>query len=125
MKDAIKAYIEEQCQDEGNATLRTNYADSKQDIDGCCAYINNEARKYLNGQNGAIADAVVYGWAVHYFEEKIYDKKASKPAPKAEPKAKKVLPVGKEMRPVAQPVAEAKPEPKKPAANLLFDFDEL
>lgn len=36
----------------------------------CYAYITEQARKEANGSNSVmIADEVVYGWAVHYFED--------------------------------------------------------
>ncbi len=42
---------------------------NKKTLSECWAFITNEARKELNGKSGAITDATVYGWAVHYFEE--------------------------------------------------------
>lgn len=35
----------------------------------CWKYICKEAQKYLSNKNGAIADEVVFGWAIHFFEE--------------------------------------------------------
>lgn len=111
--ERIKEYIEELCQAEGHETLKANYEDSKQDIAGCVKYIEEEARKVIKGQCGHIEDEIVYGWAVHYFVEKLYNAKTLKP--KAEPKA---APKKAKVQPVAQPVAE-------PAENFLFDFNEL
>ena len=117
MENIIRKHIEELCQAEGHEVLKANYEDSKQDIAGCVKYINDEARKVITGQCGHVEDEIVYGWAVHYFVEKLYNAKT--PKAKAEPKAapKKMQPVT-EMQPVAQPVAE-------PDENFLFDFNEL
>lgn len=41
----------------------------RKDLDDCWSFIVGEAKKHLNGRNGGIANATVYGWAVHYFEE--------------------------------------------------------
>ena len=32
-------------------------------------YITDEARKHLQGKSGAIEDKVVFGWAVHFYDE--------------------------------------------------------
>lgn len=121
MENIIRKHIEELCQAEGHEALKENYEDSKQDIAGCVKYINEEARKVIKGQCGHVDDEIVYGWAVHYFVEKLYNAKTLKA--KAEPKAKKVdkapepkaAPKKAKVQPVAQPVAE-------PAENFLFDF---
>ena len=36
---------------------------------GCWKYITNEAKEYLLNKSGAVEDDVVFGWAIHYFEE--------------------------------------------------------
>ncbi len=44
---------------------------SKKDLDGFMAFANSEAKKLAEkGANSAcVEDSVVYGWAIHYFEE--------------------------------------------------------
>ena len=80
-------------------------------------YASSEARKLAsNGANSAcVEDKVVYGWAVHYFEEDsiegtLYNEDGSeyKPAPKVTDK------------PVVKPVQQ-----KKNSAQIsIFDFEE-
>ena len=43
------------------------FDDSK--LDKCIKYITDEARKHLQGKSGAIEDKVVFGWAVHFYDE--------------------------------------------------------
>lgn len=90
---------------------------NKKTLDGFMKYALDEARKLASkGANSAcVEDKVVYGWAVHYFEEEsiegtLYNEDGTeyKPAPKPTPaKVRKV-------------------EPKKPEQRqaTLFDFME-
>ena len=90
---------------------------NKKTLDGFMKYASSEARKLASkGANSAcVEDKVVYGWAIHYFEEDSIegtlfnaDGTEYKPAPKSAPtKVKKV-------------------EPKKPEQRqaTLFDFME-
>lgn len=90
---------------------------NKKTLDGFMKYASSEARKLASkGANSAcVEDKVVYGWAVHYFEEEsiegtLYNEDGTeyKPAPKPMPaKVRKV-------------------EPKKPEQHqpTLFDFME-
>lgn len=90
---------------------------NKKTLDGFMKYASDEARKLASkGANSAcVEDKVVYGWAVHYFEENSIedtlfnaDGTEYKPAPKSAPtKVKKVEP--------------KKPEERQPT---LFDFME-
>ena len=90
---------------------------NKKTLDGFMKYASDEARKLASkGANSAcVEDKVVYGWAVHYFEEDSIegtlfnaDGTEYKPAPKSAPtKVNKVEP--------------KKPEERQPT---LFDFME-
>lgn len=90
---------------------------NKKTLDGFMKYASSEARKLASkGANSAcVEDKVVYGWAVHYFEEEsiegtLYNEDGTeyKPAPKPTPaKVRKVEP--------------KKPEQRQPT---LFDFIE-
>lgn len=62
MKNAIKAYLERECMND--VALKSKYDENK--LDGCIKYITEQARKRLNGKNGAIEDTTVYQWARHY-----------------------------------------------------------
>ena len=75
---------------------------NKKTLDGFMRYASSEARKFASkGANSAcVEDKVVYGWAVHYFEEEsiegtLYNEDGTeyKPAPKTTPaKVKKYAP---------------------------------
>ena len=90
---------------------------NKKTLDGFMKYASSEARKLASkGANSAcVEDKVVYGWAVHYFEEDsiegtLYneDGREYKPAPKITDK------------PVVKPVQQ-----KNSSAQIsMFDFEE-
>lgn len=82
---------------------------SKKTLDGFMNYANGEARKIAEkGSNYAcVSDDVVFGWAIHYFEEdsiieKLYNEDGTEYQPK------KSAPKKTEKK------AELKPEVKKP-----------
>ena len=124
-QELVKAYLEENA----NATLEEKINNgtpfekdgktfiNKKTLDGFMKYASDEARKLASkGANSeCVEDNVVYGWAVHYFEEDSIegtlfnaDGTEYKPAPKSAPtKVKKVEP--------------KKPEERQPT---LFDFME-
>ena len=99
---------------------------NKKTLDGFMKYASDEARKLASkGANSAcVEDKVVYGWAVHYFEENSIegtlfnaDGTEYKPAPKSAPtKVKKVEPKKTEER---QPTLFdfMEPEKSEPKAN--------
>lgn len=70
---AIAAYLEANASD----ALREKIAEAQKSGKGvaqCYAYITEQARKQAAGVNSVmIADEVVYGWAVHYFEDEWRD----------------------------------------------------
>lgn len=124
-QELIKAYLEENASEIisdkiNNGTPfekdRKTFI-NKKTLDGFMKYASDEARKLASkGANSAcVEDKVVYGWAVHYFEEDSIegtlfnaDGTEYKPAPKSAPtKVKKVEP--------------KKPEERQPT---LFDFME-
>jgi hypothetical protein len=124
-QELVKAYLEENASETlaekiNNGTPFEKYGRTfinKKTLDGFMKYASSEARKLASkGANSAcVEDKVVYGWAVHYFEEDSIegtlfnaDGTEYKPAPKSTPaKVKKVEP--------------KKPEERQPT---LFDFME-
>ena len=124
-QELIKAYLEENASETLAEKINNGTPfekDGKQlinrkTLDGFMRYACDEARKLAaKGANSAcVEDKVVYGWAVHYFEEEsiegtLYNDDGTeyKPAPKPTPaKVKKVEP--------------KKPEQRQPS---LFDFME-
>ena len=124
-QELVKAYLEENASEvlaekinngtpfEKDAKILTN----KKTLDGFMKYASDEARKLASkGANSAcVEDKVVYGWAIHYFEEDsiegtLYNEDGSeyKPTPKVTDK------------PVVRPVKQ-----KNNSAQIsMFDFDE-
>ena len=90
---------------------------NKKTLDGFMKYASSEARKLASkGANSAcVEDKVVYGWAVHYFEEDaiegtLYNEDGSeyKPAPKVTDK----------------PVIKTVKQKKSTSQISMFDFEE-
>ena len=110
---------------------------NKKTLDGFMKYATSEARKLAEkGANYAcIEDSVVFGWAIHYFEEDsieetLYNEDGTeyskpKPAPKKTKETPKPTPTDTETKP-AEPLP--KPTPKKTKKNenpnqfSLFDL---
>ena len=124
-QELVKAYLEENASEvlaeKINSGVRIEKDGktliNKKTLDGFMKYASDEARKLAsNGANSTcVEDKVVYGWAVHYFEEDsvegtLYNEDGSeyKPAPKITDK------------PVVKPVHQ-----KKNSAQIsMFDFEE-
>ena len=78
-QELIKAYLEENASDiladkinNGvQVTVDGKPLISKKDLDGFFSFARDEAKKQLEkgSQCACVEDSVVYGWAVHYFEE--------------------------------------------------------
>ena len=78
-QELVKAYLEENASETlaekiNNGTPFEKYGKSfinKKTLDGFMKYASDEARKLASkGANSAcVEDKVVYGWAIHYFEE--------------------------------------------------------
>lgn len=103
MKEIIRNYL-------------INFAKENQDFNfderklgKCLDYITSEAKKVLNGKSGAIEDKVVFGWAVHFYDEQIEVPEEKKPAIVSTPTFE-----GKTVRLKAEGgYEEVKPTPKK------------
>ena len=140
-QELVKAYLEENT----SATLAEKINNgtpfekdgktfiNKKTLDGFMKYASDEARKLASkGANSAcVEDKVVYGWAVHYFEEDSIegtllndDGTEYKPAPKSTPaKVKKVEPKKPEQRqPTLFDLME--PEASEPEVKNENDDDE-
>ena len=123
-QELVKAYLEENA----SATLAEKINNgtpfekdgktfiNKKTLDGFMKYASSEARKLASkGANSAcVEDKVVYGWAVHYFEEDSIegtlfnaDGTEYKPAPKSAPTKVK------------------KAEPKKPEEPKIWNFEKI
>lgn len=124
-QELVKAYLEENASEvlaeKINSGVRIEKDGktliNKKTLDGFMKYASSEARKLAsNGANSAcVEDKVVYGWAVHYFEEdaiegNLYNEDGSgyKPAPKVTDK----------------PVIKTVKQEKSTAQISMFDFEE-
>ena len=75
MKATIKEYLDQRAAEDPQFAV--TYAKPNKNIDECCNYIMQQAKKVGNAV--MIKNEVVYGWAVHYYDED--DIKNVKPVP--------------------------------------------
>ena len=138
-QELVKAYLEENASETlaekiNNGTPFEKDGKTfinKKTLDGFMKYASDEARKLASkGANFAcVEEKVVYGWAVHYFEEEsiegtLYNEDGTeyKPAPKSTPaQVKKVEPKKPEQR---QPTLFDFMEPQKAEPEVKDDDDE-
>ena len=123
-QEIIKKYLDENASEV--LTEKINSGDKT--LSGCENYIKKEARKQSTGGCACIEDAVVYGWAIHYFEEDEIKEKA-KAAVKAEVKTpettQKEQPkseIKKEQKAADEKKAAAPKDELKTEQMSIFDF---
>ena len=96
-KEIIKAHLDKMASQD--FAFAERYKNEKKSLDECCKYIMAQAKKKAKGNCAAIEDAVVYGWAVHYYQEddvKVEEVKAKVTTPKADkPAAPKAVTNGR------------------------------
>ena len=122
-QELIKAYLEENVSDiladkiNNGARIVKDGAMllNKKTLDGFMTYAADEARKLAKkgARSICVEDKVVYGWAVHYFEEdsmeeKLYNEDGTEYKPKTADKPKPV-----------SPAVKPKPEPQLPLFELM------
>ena len=67
-KERIKDYLDERASKD--ELFAKSYAKTNKSIEECYDYIDGEARKQCKDSDSVcISDDVVYGWAVHYYDE--------------------------------------------------------
>ena len=66
-KEIIKAHLDKMAQQD--FAFAERYKLESKNLNSCCDYIRSEAKKHAKAGCAAIEDAVVYGWAVHYYME--------------------------------------------------------
>ena len=97
-KEIIKNHLDKMAQQD--FAFAERYKLESKNLDKCLGYIKSEAKKQAKNGCAAIEDAVVYGWAVHYYMEddvKVEEVKAKVAVPMADkPKAEKP----KEIKPI-------------------------
>ena len=136
-KERIKDYLDERASKD--ELFAKSYAKTNKNIDECYDYIVGEARKQCKDSDSVcISDDVVYGWAVHYYDEDNIkvgrSKESTESKEMSETDKKKVL---EEARKKAYQTNKKSVEAKKKSADAknskpakiqqlnLFDFDEL
>lgn len=67
MKDIIKQHLDKMAAQD--FAFAERYKDPKKSLGECMKYITSQAQKKKKSGGVWIEDAVVYGWAVHYYQE--------------------------------------------------------
>ena len=133
-KERIKDYLDERArQDE---LFAKSYSKTNKNIDECYDYIVSEARKQCKDSDSiCIPDDVVFGWAVHYYDED--DIKVGRSTESKESKEsnanKKAVETNKMASNANKKASEAnkksadakKSKPARIQQLTLFDLDEL
>lgn len=92
-KEIIKAHLDNMAQHD--FAFAERYKLEAKSLDKCIDYIKSEAKKQAKAGCAAFQDEVVYGWAVHYYQEdnvEVEKVKAKVVTPKNE-KPKEVKPI--------------------------------
>jgi site-specific recombinase XerD len=66
-QECIKRHLDKMAQQD--FAFAERYKLESKNLNSCCDYIRSEAKKHAKAGCAAIEDAVVYGWAVHYYME--------------------------------------------------------
>ena len=93
LQEAVKRHLDKMAQQD--FAFAERYKLESKSIENCAKYICSQAKKHAKAGCAAIEDAVVYGWAVHYYMEddvKVTETKAKVVAPKTE-KPKEIKPI--------------------------------
>ena len=86
-KTIIKNHLDKMAQQDFAFAERYNL--ESKSLDKCIQYITSQAKKQAKAGCAAIEDAVVYGWAVHYYQEDNIEVENVKAAKVVTPKAEK------------------------------------
>jgi hypothetical protein len=121
-KNIIKAHLDKMAQQDFAFSER--YKLESKSLDKCIQYIKSQAQKQAKQGFAAIEDDVVYGWAVHYYQEddvKVEEKvKAKVVTPKAE-KPKEAAKI-QEIKPIKALVKSKKDDNKCVELDLFGGF---
>ena len=66
-EETIKSYLDKRSEED--SLFARAYAKAGKTIKECCNYIVSQARKMQQNGCAVIADDIVFGWAVHYYDE--------------------------------------------------------
>lgn len=117
---AVKEYLDKRAAED--ELFAAKYIGSKKTVKQCCAYIMGQAKKRAQDGAACIEDKVVFGWAVHFYQED--DIKG----PESPVTAAVSVGVGAG-KPAGVKKAESKPKAAKKAKDfddqpMLFTFDD-
>ena len=104
-KEIIKRHLDNMAQED--FAFAERYKREDKSLDKCISYITSQAKKQAKQGCAAIEDAVVYGWAVHYYQEDNIEVENVKAAKVVTPKAEKPKEV-KEIKPIKALVKDKK-----------------
>ena len=130
-KERIKDYLDERASKD--ELFAKSYAKTNKNIDECYDYIVGEARKQCKDSDSiCISDDVVYGLAVHYYDEdnikvgRSKESKESKESTEISKATKMASNANKKASESKKKSADAKKCKSSKIQQLnLFDFDEL
>lgn len=66
-ESTIKSYLDKRSEED--SLFAKAYAKAGKTIKECCNYIVSQAKKMQQNGCAVIADDIVFGWAVHYYDE--------------------------------------------------------
>lgn len=112
-ENMILRYLEENASNE--LVIKINK--SKHELRDCWNYIREQAKRMASNGCAVIEDHIVYGWAVHYYEE---DGKVTPDATREENPIREVKPI-KKVEPIRK--VEPKEEPKKRSKEIEGQMD--
>ena len=121
-KQTIKAHLDKMAQQD--FAFAERYKDEKKSLDECVKYIMGEAKKQAKNGCAAIEDAVVYGWAVHYYQEENIKVDGNVKAKVVTPKVEKPKEVAKtkEIKPIKALVKDKENNSKCVQLDLFGGF---
>ena len=116
-KEIIKRHLDKMAQQD--FAFAERYKLESKNLNSCCDYIRSEAKKHAKAGCAAIEDAVVYGWAVHYYMEDSVKIDTTAQAKVVAPKADKPV---KEIKPIKALVKDKSDKEKCVQLDLFADF---
>ena len=115
-KNIIKAHLDKMAQQD--FAFAERYKLESKSLDKCIQYIKSQAQKQAKQGFAAIEDDVVYGWAVHYYQEDNVEVNEKVKAKVVTPKADKP----KEIKPIKALVKSKKDDNKCVELDLFGGF---
>lgn len=115
-QNTIKSYLDKRAAED--SLFAVTYAKENKNIKECCAYITSQAEKEATGNCAVISDDVVFGWAVHYYDED--DIKVEKTAARTVVKSSQAKP--KEKKASESTMRVKKPKKHEENVNQLSLF---